>query len=120
MRSASRLKLVQAALPASRVDLDASRAARKIFVDRFGPQCAAWLVNEHRESIRSRGVIDFHVPRQLLKRLPMWFSLAVECLADRAGWEVVRSAVRSVVVWRIKWVARGQYRELVERARNPS
>ena len=99
--------------------------ARRLMVERFGSQCAAWLIKEHRVHLHRRGVLDFHIPKHRIKEFPMWFSFAVDYLGSREpdyapNFEVLRAETDKLVVWRIKWRAWKAYREIVERMRSPS
>ena len=120
MRVSKRCQIAELGLPSRHVDLDQPLDARRLYIDRFGPACAGWLVFAHRRSLHRRGVCDFHIPRHLRSKVPFWFVLAIECLAERPGWQVQQIDTKNLIVWRLKWLSWGYWRELATRMRNPS
>lgn len=85
---------------------DAKDVARAMMVDRFGPSCAGWLVFTHRRQIRKAGAFDVVVPHKdkgERYEVPMWFSLAVECLKRRDGWGVQVLTSRKERRFRVRW-----------------
>ncbi len=84
-------------------------AARQLMVDRFGPQCAAWLTWGHRKLLHRRGAFDVVVPAvdRLGKpyALPSWFEIAMACLRKRPGWSVDVLRHRGDRHYRVRWHA---------------
>lgn len=59
---------------------------REAFVARFGPTCAAWLVNRFRRTIARYGAFSLHLARGA--ELPPWCEIALAFLSRRKGWSV--------------------------------
>lgn len=59
---------------------------RAAFVVRFGPQCAAWLCNRFRRSLRKTGRFLVHLPEGA--DLPPWADIALSYLKKRVRWSV--------------------------------
>jgi hypothetical protein len=90
--------------------------ARSLLVDRFGPQCAAWLLGApwHEGGISRRTAFRRRLYTLVVEvpevdrsgaayEMPMWFSLAIDCLAKRDGWSVVTVRQLGKRFVRISW-----------------
>lgn len=107
--------------PVLEIDLDemTPEGVRAAFVVRFGPECAAWLVNEFRARFRRVGKLRAHMPAK--EDLPPWFDLAVSFLRDHRSrnWEVRRWVDGGVLTFEIAWKGKKR-RELPSSIRRSS
>ena len=91
--------------PVIELDLDemTPEGVRAAFVVRFGPECAAWLVNEFRQRFRRVGKLRAHMPAK--EELPPWFDIAVSFLRDhrQKKWGVRRWVENGVITFEIEW-----------------
>ncbi len=60
-----------------------------LYVERFGPRCAAWLVRRFRRQVRKHRC--FHVRCPKGAELPPWFRIARACLEKSDRWCVGES-----------------------------
>lgn len=79
---------------------------RAAFVVRFGPQCAAWLCNRFRRSLRKTGRFLVHLPEGA--DLPPWFDIAASYLEKHRTkrWRVERQAIRGARYFRVFWLGK--------------
>lgn len=87
--------------------------ARELMLDRFGPQCASWLVWEHRRWLHRAGQFVVVVPDVDRGGAPYqpkpWFGLAVGCLRAREGWSVDVLRHRGERRYRVRWHGWGRW-----------
>lgn len=69
------------------VELD-DAAVRALYIERFGPSCAAWLVNRFRRRVLRTGAFYLYLPDD--EPMPPWCDLALAFLGKRRGWHVER------------------------------
>lgn len=69
-----------------------SESVRKAYVVRFGPQCAAWLVNRFRRQLKKRGA--FFLRAKVGEELEPWLRIARDFLRDHRSnkWVVEESS----------------------------
>jgi hypothetical protein len=88
-------------------DLDESdltpEGVRDAFVVRFGPQCAAWLINKFRRKIHRDGFIQLHLAAG--EEEPPWFDIAITFLKKHRAmkWSVVTLKHRDQRSYRLIW-----------------
>jgi hypothetical protein len=79
-----------------------SELARELMIDRFGPSCAAWLVNRFRRMIHRYGAFRVHLDPK--EEVPPWFGIAIQFLARREGWDTARARdAKGNRSWIVRW-----------------
>lgn len=95
-----------------------TRLARQLMVERFGPECAAWLVRDRKRALRKAGAFDVIVDAGVEPR--PWFDIAIDFLRERRDWSVDVQTHQGLRRFRVRWHAWGRYaprREEVVRGR---
>ncbi len=103
------------------IEIDASdltpEGIRAAFVQRFGDECAAWLVRRFRKTIRRYGCFSMHL--EAGEEEPNWLQIALAYLRKRsARWAVAVKTSRGRREYRVVWLgARRAPRDLPESIR---
>jgi hypothetical protein len=104
MREATKSKLVDVAdLPDVEGEDDMRALGAKLMVDRFGPECAAWLVWSQKKAFRRARSVRLVVPKAREAEIKQWFFLALGYLKTRARWSVEETAGKQNRVWCVTW-----------------
>lgn len=104
MKKKPKLRLVKSP-PVLEVELDdiTPEGVRAAFIVRFGPECAAWLVNRFRATIRRYGCFPMHIKAS--EDEPAWFQIAIGYLKQQTRkWSVVVQTQRGEKKYRVMWL----------------
>lgn len=83
--------------------------AWSLMIERFGGQCAGWLVGnrDSRRMLHRQGAIAVRVPKKDRKgndyEAKPWFRIAIDMLKMRQRWSVVAMKKADETEYRIRW-----------------
>lgn len=82
------------ALASMEGDITPLEQRREDAITLHGPRVAAWLIRDLRKNptskqcFREHGAVDYEIARKDLKKLPVWFTIAIDTLRRSNKWTV--------------------------------
>jgi len=97
-------------LPVLANEIDAREFGWNLMVERFGPECATWLIRTYRKKMRSFSGATFHVRHAEMDEVKLrriGILIAFDFLAKRKNWDVQTSEDHDKKTWTITWNPHG-------------